>query len=153
MAKKTVEETKRSAWAAFVTAHAVLLERIETRLAQAKLPALAWYDVLWALERAPGRQVRLHELAAGVVLSRSNLSRLIDRLEDAGLTRREQAGEDGRGYYAVLTDEGAAMRRRMWPVYEAAIAELFDRHLERREADAMRAAFKRMLDAARAGDA
>ena len=153
MTRKTAEETKRSAWAAFVTAHAVLLERIEARLAQAGLPVLAWYDALWALERAPGGRLRLHELAASVVLSRSNLSRLIDRLENARLVRREPAGEDKRGYYAVLTEKGAALRRRMWPVYETAIADLFDGHLERVEADAMRAAFRRMLDAARASDA
>ena len=67
----------------------------------------------------------MHELAPQVVLSRSGLVRLVDRVEAAGLVERERCLTDRRGAYAVLTPDGEAMLRRMWPVYEAAIAEWF----------------------------
>src|SRR5260221_12318588 len=71
---KSLETTKGSVWALFLTAHAVLVEEIEVRLADAGLPPLAWYDVLWALERAGDRRLRMRELAHMAVISRSNLT-------------------------------------------------------------------------------
>jgi DNA-binding MarR family transcriptional regulator len=139
-----------SIWPTFLTAHAVLVERVEARLAAAGLPPLSWYDVLWALERAEGGRMRLAGLAEKVVLSRSNMTRLIDRLEQAGLVRRERSAEDRRGAFAALTRDGAKVRAKMWPVYQRAIAELFDRHLAPGEAQGLDAALRRMLDAARA---
>ena len=135
-------------WPLFLTAQAVLVEQIEARFAAAKLPPLAWYDVLWGLERAPERRVRMSELADRVVLSRSNLTRLVDRLEEAGLVARQRSAEDRRGAYAVLTDKGQEMRRRMWPLYQAAIRELFESRLSEPEADLMAMVLRRLLDAA-----
>lgn len=146
---KAFESREGSVWPLFLTAHAVLVERIEARLAAAGLPLLAWYDVLWALERAPDRRLRMNELADHVVLSRSNLTRLVDRLEEAGLVARERSEEDRRGAYAVITIEGRELRRRMWPVYEAAIRELFESQLSDVEARHMGVALHRMLEAAR----
>jgi len=138
-----------SVWPLFLTAHAVLVERVETRLAEAGLPPLAWYDVLWAIERAEGSRVRLSDLAERVVLSRSNMTRLIDRLEQAGLVARERSEEDGRGSYAILTPPGKAQRAKMWPVYKAAISTLFEGHLQPGEARVMKLALRRILLAAR----
>ena len=131
---------KSSAWSLLLTTHAVLVEAIEGRLARAGLPSLAWYDALWALERAPGHRLRMHEFEQWMVISRSNITRLVDRLEEAGLVRRERADEDRRGAFAVLTHEGLAMRLRMWAIYESAIEDLFHAHLtsaELRGAEAM----------------
>lgn len=147
--KKNQAETIRSAWPLFLTAHAALVGIIEAELAAAGLPELVWYDVLWALERAPAQRLRLHELAHALVFSRSNLTRLADRIEDAGLLQRERADEDRRGYYAVITAQGLAMRRKMWPVYAKAIAAHFDRHLTRTEHETLRGVLRRVLDAAR----
>jgi DNA-binding MarR family transcriptional regulator len=146
---KAFETPAGSVWPLFLTAHAVLVERIEVRLAGAGLPPLAWYDVLWALERAPERRLRMSELAEHVVLSRSNLTRLVDRLEEAGLVARERSEEDRRGAYAVITAEGREVRRKMWPTYEAGIREIFDSQLGEAEARSMAAALQRMLNAAR----
>ena len=146
---KSLESTKGSVWALFLTAHAVLVEAIERRLARADLPPLAWYDLLWGLERSPGERLRMSELADKVVLSRSNLTRLVDRLEEAGLVARERSAEDRRGAYAVLTDAGREMRRRMWPVYQAGIRELFESHLSDAEAQTLSAVLRRVLTAAR----
>jgi DNA-binding MarR family transcriptional regulator len=69
----------------------------------------------------------MHELASSVVLTRSNLTRLVDRLEEAGLVNREASSDDGRGACAALTAKGAALRRKMWPVYRGCIEALFNR--------------------------
>jgi DNA-binding MarR family transcriptional regulator len=137
------------AWARFLAAHATLVERIEAALATAGLPSLAWYDVLWELEKADGGRLRMHELAHAVVLSRSNLTRLIDRLEAAGLTVRERCPDDRRGAYAAITAKGREMRRRMWPVYRQQIDELFASHLSVKEAETLDAILGTILAAAR----
>jgi DNA-binding MarR family transcriptional regulator len=148
---KPLESAKGSVWAAFLTAHAVLVEQIEARLAAEALPPLGWYDVLWALERAADQRLRMNELAAQVVLSRSNLTRLVDRLEEAGLVQRERSADDRRGAYAVLSTAGKAMRRRMWPVYQTAIRELFEAGITEAEAAAMGRALRRVLDRVSSG--
>jgi len=143
-------DAKGHAWAALLSAHATLLERIEAALDTAGLPPLGWYDVLWELEKAGGR-LRMLELARRVVLSKSNLSRLADRLEEAGLVARQDAADDGRGYDLVLTRPGRAMRRKMWPVYAAQIEALFSRHLGVEEARVIGEALGRAVKAARDG--
>ena len=143
-------DLKGHAWAVLLTAHATLLERIESALAAASLPPLSWYDVLWELEKADGR-LRMIELARRVVLSKSNLSRLADRLEEAKLVERQDAAEDGRGYDLVLTRSGRAMRRKMWPVYEAQIQRLFASHLSLEEARVIGEALGRAVKAVRDG--
>jgi DNA-binding MarR family transcriptional regulator len=144
-------DLKGHAWAVLLTAHATLIERIQAALAAAGLPALDWYDALWELEKAEGR-LRMSDLASRVVLSRSNLSRLADRLEDAGLVAREDCAEDGRGYDLVLTRAGRAMRRKMWPVYEAEIERVFSRHVTADEARTIGEALGRAVKAVRQAD-
>ena len=143
-------DPKAHAWAVLLTAHATLVERIEQALAGAGLPPLAWYDVLWELEKAGGR-LRMIELARRVVLSKSNVSRLADRLEEAKLVERQDAPSDGRGYELVLTRAGRALRRRMWPVYETQIQQLFAAHLSLEEARVIGEALARAVKAARDG--
>lgn len=144
-----LEGSRDVAWRAFITAHALVIERIERELAEAGLPPLGWYDVLLELSVAPDRRLRMHELARAVVLSRSGLTRLVDRLERASLLRREPDPADRRGSFAVLTDEGAAVRERMWPVYARGIAEHFGKHLGDEEIEVLTGALKRVLGAAR----
>jgi DNA-binding MarR family transcriptional regulator len=146
---KSLETPTGSVWPLFLTAHAVLIEAIERRLSAAGQPPLAWYDVLWALERTPGERLRMSELAEKVVLTRSNLTRLADRLEEAALIRRERSDEDRRGAFAVLTPQGRAARRSMWPVYQAGIRELFESGLSEQEARVMTGVLKRALETAR----
>lgn len=102
---------------------------MEQALKQAELPDLSWYDVLWALEEAPDHRLRLHELAAALVLQRSNLTRLVDRLERAGFVKRERCGHDRRGAFAAITQAGLEMRQQMWHVYSQAICTHFAQRL------------------------
>ena len=106
-----------TAWRTFLRAHATVLRRLEHELvAEHDLP-LASYDVLVQLSEAPDRRLRMTELADAVLLSRSGLTRLADRLEKDGLLRREPCPSDARGTLAVLTDAGLERLRAAWPTH------------------------------------
>ena len=136
------------AWYRFVLVHARVTAAINGRLSEDdSLLPLEHYDVLLCLKRAPGggQRLRLSELADAVTLSRSGLTRLVDRLEKAGLLRREACSTDRRGAFAVLTQKGAGALRRTWPAYARAIQEHFARHLSDKEAGILALAFGRIL--------
>jgi DNA-binding MarR family transcriptional regulator len=118
-----IPEPQLAAWRALLGAHAAVVTLAEQALSEAGLPPLSWYDVLWAVRESPQRRARLGELAARLTISRGGMTKLVDRLEDAGLLRREPAPDDRRGSYAVLTAAGERMLRRMWPTYAAVLAE------------------------------
>jgi len=144
-----LDRDRAAAWRGLITANALVLEKIERSLVEAGLPPLGWYDVLLELSGAPAGRLRMHELARAVVLSRSGLTRLVDRLEEAGLLRREPDPADRRGSYAAIKDEGRAMLRRMWPVYAVGIAEHFGKHLNDDEARSIAVSLGRVADAVR----
>jgi DNA-binding MarR family transcriptional regulator len=140
-----IPEPYLDAWRTFLNAHAAVLDRAERALSARGLPPLSWYDALWPLYRAPGRELRMGELAAQVVtISRSGLTRLVDRLEGAGLVRREPSPGDRRGTVVAITREGSAVLRRMWPVYAAELRRSFVDVLEEQEAAAIRDALARV---------
>ncbi|MGH8751565.1 MAG: MarR family winged helix-turn-helix transcriptional regulator [Burkholderiales bacterium] len=149
MVKQKDTTAQGRAWARLITANAILLERMEAAMHDAGLPNLACYDVLWTLENAEHGRLRMHDLAQRVVLSRSNLTRLADRLESARLIRREDCPHDRRGNYCALTEAGRKMRQKMWPVYRAQIDNLFSQHLTATEAKAMADCLERVLQAAK----
>jgi DNA-binding MarR family transcriptional regulator len=135
-----MDDEQLGAWRALLDAHAAVTTEIEAALHAAGLPPLTWYDVLWPLYRADRRRLRMGALAREVTLSRTGLTRLVDRLEREGLIRREAAPEDRRGSYVVLTSAGAALLRRMWPVYERVLDEAFAPRV--RNASALRRALE-----------
>jgi DNA-binding MarR family transcriptional regulator len=122
---KHVPEADLRIWRAFLNAHASVVGRIEAELSAEGLPPLSWYDVLWALYQAPHHRLRMGEVADHVVLSRTGMTRLVDRIEAAGCIRRTAVASDRRGAYATITPAGIRVLRRMWPVYERIVAEAF----------------------------
>jgi DNA-binding MarR family transcriptional regulator len=96
------------AWRGMLRVHAALVKQLDAELATAHKLPLSSYEVLLNLESAPGNKRRMAELADSVLLSRSGMTRLVDRLEKDGLLRRDTCTDDGRGAYAVLTEKGAA---------------------------------------------
>ena len=145
-----VDETTLAAWRSFITAHAALIERIDRDLAAAECVPLSWYDVLIELAAAPERRLRMSELAGRVVLSRSTLTHLVERIEGQGLVKRERSDSDRRGAYAVLTDRGYAALRKAWPIYAHGIATYFASHLQPEDIQTLTAALSRILAALRA---
>ena len=123
------------AWGALLRSHALWIERIERRLkAQGGLSPEA-YDVLLMLSYAPALRLRMGALYEAVTLSRSGLTRLVDRLEKEGFVKREVCADDRRSFEAILTKAGEAERARCWPLYARAIAEEFGQFFP--EADAL----------------
>lgn len=140
----TPTEDGLAAWRAFLYAHVTVISQIERDLAVAGCVPLTWYDVLIELWEAPAHRLRLHELADRVVLSRSGVTRLVDRLETAGLLARERVAGDRRGAYAVLTAAGAAALNQAWPVYGRGIATHFTDQLSHDEIQVITAALDRV---------
>lgn len=120
-----IPEAQHEAWYQLLRAHGRVSQCIESRLLGAQQIPGHWYDVLVTLEKAPHYRLRMSELAENVVTSRSNLTRLVDRLEAEGLLRRASCPNDRRGSYAVLTEAGAQARLAAWPVMSRSIVELF----------------------------
>lgn len=146
-AKPKLDNLRNSVWRLFITANVKLLDRIGEKFSQAGLPSMDWYDVLLTLKEAPEYRLRLSDLAEKVLLSRSNLTHLVDRLEKAGLLYRERCPSDRRGTYAVLTEAGLAMQQQMWTVYAEGIAEYFGCHLDDEELKVIQRVLERMLAA------
>ena len=94
------------AWSGFLRTHARLVRELDEELRAEHGMPLGTFDVLIQLSRAPDARLRMRDLADAIVLSRSGLTRLVDRLERDGLVRREKCGDDARGSWAVLTPEG-----------------------------------------------
>jgi len=113
-----------TAWARLIRAQRVVLAAVEAELKAASLPPLGWYDVLLELVRAEA-PLRPLELEGRLLLAQHNVSRLLDRMEGAGLITRAPFAGDGRGQVVSVTPEGRALQRRMWEVYGPAI----QRHL------------------------
>ena len=94
------------AWRALVRAHACLVKRLDAQLESEHGLPLTSYEVLLRLCAADGGKMRMHDIASSVLLSRSGLTRLVDRLERDGLVDRCSCENDARGAYAVITDAG-----------------------------------------------
>ena len=136
-------------WFSFVRTHRLMIREIERRLADAGLPAYAWYDVLWGLESGSEGSRRMHELADTLAIERYNLTRLVDRLEKDGLVTRSRSSEDGRAAFVSITAAGRALRKKMWKVYQATVADLFLAQFSADERASLHAALERAAGAAR----
>lgn len=139
-------ETVVDAWIALMRAQQAAVLKIERAFRDANMPPHAWYDVLWELDRAPETGLRPYEIERRVLITQSNISRLIDKLEERGLVERRACEEDGRGQHVVITTAGREMRRRMWPVYAKAIMEAVGRYLTEREAGTVRDLLAKLAD-------
>ncbi len=147
-----IDEFHLAAWRAFLTAHAAVIHNIEEDLAHAQRVPLGSYDVLLTLSEASDHRLRMYEIAERVVLSRSGLTRLVDRLEKEGLLYRARCGEDRRGAYAVLSDKGLEALRQAWPIYAHGIQKNFASLLSDEEARVLTQVFERVNEKARRSD-
>jgi len=120
-------------WRTFLTAHTRAVAWIEFELEEHDLVPLEWYDLLVAIQLAPDHRLRMMDVAQSLLLTRSNATRLVDKLETRGLIRRNRLDVDRRGMAAVLTAAGREALRRAWPVYAQGIRRYFISHLSRRE--------------------
>lgn len=123
---KLPSEAVQRAWVALGRVSQDLREQAEAALREAGLPDLSWYTVLWELERA-GEPTRPKDLATPLFILPYQLSRLVTKMEAAGLVRRVRCPEDRRGHRLEPTAKGLATRRAMWAVYGPAMAAAMGR--------------------------
>jgi DNA-binding MarR family transcriptional regulator len=132
------------AWQSLLRAHATLLRQLEMDLEKETGLALADFDVLAQLALAGG-ELRMTELAARALISRSGMTRRVARLADEGLVRRANADSDGRGVMVALTDAGVARLTETAPVHGRGIAEYFVSRLDDQELGVLEGALDKVI--------
>lgn len=132
-----------TAFRALLETHRRLVDAIEDRLASRDLP-LSQYDVLVQLSEATDQRLRMQDLADRVLLSKSGLTRLVDRMESAGYVTREIAEDDARGINAVLTDRGLAALEAAVPAHKQDVVDLFACEMSEDEARALTDVLRRV---------
>jgi DNA-binding MarR family transcriptional regulator len=147
-----LEGSRLAAWRAFAAVHARTVEAIDRDLAGADGLPRTWVDVLVALHGAPGRRLRMHELAEAVVRSPSGLSRLVDRLAERGLLERQPCSEDRRCQFATLTGDGAAALDAAWPGYAGGILRHFGGRLSDADLETLLELLDQLADRPAAGE-
>jgi DNA-binding MarR family transcriptional regulator len=111
-----VSDIVTKAWIRLVRARHAVVSALEADGKAAGALPIEWYDVLWDLERHEDG-VRPFKLEERLLFAQYNLSRLIDRLVEAGLVRREVCPTDKRGQMLFITDAGKKARKATWPHY------------------------------------
>jgi DNA-binding MarR family transcriptional regulator len=144
-ATPTLTAGELAVWRVFLRVHASVTRRLEhDLLVQHDLP-LGSYDVLLQLAEAPQRRLRMTDLADRVLLSRSGLTRLVDRLTAEGLVERQSCPSDARGMFTVLTEAGLTRLREAAPTHLRGIQDYMTRRLEPAELDALGALLAKLL--------
>lgn len=136
-------------WRSFLETHSTVVKFLERRMDEQHGLPLAWWDVLIQLADGPEGRLRMGELAESVLLTRSGITRLVDRMIGAGLVDREPCPGDRRGYYAVITQQGRDTIEKIGPDHSKDAWEVFLGHIDEEEAALMRQVFTRVLEAGR----
>jgi DNA-binding MarR family transcriptional regulator len=135
-----------AAWRSFLRAHATITRELEAELVAEQRLSLAAYDVLVQLAEAPGRRLRMTELAEAVLLSRSGVTRLVDRLEKSGLVERGPVIGDGRGVAAALTEPGLSRLRTASRTHLRGVAQHFAARLDEDDLGTLERISRRLVD-------
>jgi DNA-binding MarR family transcriptional regulator len=153
MADSALTPAIEHAWINLVRAEEAVVAAVEAEVKAAGLPPLAWYDVLLELSRPRSEGgVRQNELERRLLFRQYNLSRLIDRLEEANYVERRQCPDDGRGQVVVATAAGKKFQKQMWPVYRDAVAKRVANKLTNKEAAELGRLLEKLVGGAKAAD-
>jgi DNA-binding MarR family transcriptional regulator len=147
----TATDPRLEAWRSFLHAHALLSRRLDEELQAGHQLSLAEYDALLQLVNAPGHRLQMSVLADRVLLSRSGITRLVDRLVAAGMVERSACTTDARGAEAALTSAGHARLRAAAVTHLDGVRRLFLDAVPAEDRDAMERGFERILENLDAG--
>jgi len=143
---RQLDPLELAAWRGMLFAYRNMTTAIDERLEREHDLSLSSYEVLLLLSSAPERSMRMGQLAEGLLLSRSGLTRLIDRMVARGLVERHTCSEDRRGTWARLTDAGAAKFRQARPANLAAIREQFVSRLDESDLERLASVWEKLED-------
>ena len=132
------------AWRGLLRAHSALTKALDAELVRAHGLPLSSYEVLLFLADSPDGQMRMSELADGVLLSRSGLTRLVDRMQREGLLRRERCEDDARGWFAAITPKGRELFTRARKTHLDGVRERYLSHFTREELRSLAAFWERI---------
>ena len=136
-----------AAWLTLLQTQSVVIDALERDLeAESRVP-LPWVEVLMQVTSAPGGKLSMQELARSVLLSKSGITRLVDRMVDAGLVTREPCPTDRRIIWAVATPAGRTALRRAIPVHTDSLEKNFAAVLTPAELKMLRTTLRKVLDA------
>lgn len=140
-----LSERELRAWRGLLRVHGCLSKALDAQLdAEHRLPLVS-YEVLGVLAESDGEKMRMCDLATSVVLSRSGLTRLVDRLERDGLLARETCASDARGAFAKLTPAGRTKLQDARATHLALIRALFLEHVTAEEQEVLAGVWERVL--------
>jgi DNA-binding MarR family transcriptional regulator len=142
----SARDPRLETWRSFLVAHAQVRRQLERELQAEQSLGLGEYEVLLMLARADDRKLRMSELADLLVLSRSGVTRLVDRLHAEALVERGSCDTDRRGSWAILTDAGLARLRRASPTHLRGVGVHFLDRIPPAELDALRHTLDRILE-------
>ena len=128
-----LDSEELGAWRCMLRVHSELTKALDAELSAAHGLPLSSYEVLLFLADSPAGRMRMSELADSVLLSRSGLTRLVDRLERGGLLERVQCSEDARGYFAQITPAGRELFAQARQTHLAGVRRLFLNRFSREE--------------------
>jgi DNA-binding MarR family transcriptional regulator len=143
---KTQTRTSMDAWWAFLKAHSVVLGALDREMQEDRRLPLAWFDVLAFLNRTPDGQLRMQVLAESIYLTKSGLTRLLDRMVTAGLVERQTCPEDRRGWYAAITAEGKKALESALPKHIRGVEEHFFSHFSDAEIGVLHSLLSRLTN-------
>ena len=136
-----------AAWINLLQVQSVVVESLEQDLAAAKRIPLPWLEVLMQLTSAPDGRMKMQDLAHSVLLSKSGVTRLVDRMVDAGLIERRPCAEDRRAVWATATPEGKSALRDALPTHSDSLRHRFSEVLTPAELTMLRTTLQKVLDA------
>jgi DNA-binding MarR family transcriptional regulator len=116
---------QRAAWSGFIRAHSSIVKELDAELQAAHGLPLSSFDVLVQLSLAPNGRMQMSELAEAVHLSRSGLTRMVDRLERQGLLERHKGERDPRQVFACITKTGLERLAETTPTHLAGVRRMF----------------------------
>ncbi len=134
-----------AAWRGMLATHSMVVAELDEELEREHGIALSSYEVLMYLGDAEGGRLRMGELAERLLLSRSGITRLVDRLQRQGLVERHRCSDDGRGYFAALTDAGRSKLDASRGDHLAGVRRRFIARLEPGELESLAAIWARLL--------
>jgi len=146
--RASLSSAELAAWRGMLRVHAGLVRELDAELEQRHRLPVTSYDVLVNLSEAPDRRMRMCDLADAVLLSRSGLSRLVDRLEREGVVERQDCPSDARGAFAALTDDGHELLEDARPTHLAGVRRRFLEHFSPEELATMAGYWERVLPGA-----